>query len=59
MLSESQIHPVYSVCSRIIDAYNASSIQPEDGYFGVAETCYCNLQLLHKIYVLADYIILL
>jgi hypothetical protein len=58
MLSVSQTHPVYSVFSRIIDAWNAVGIQSDDGYFGVTETCYCNLQLLHKISVLADYILL-
>ena len=58
MLSVSQTHPVYSVFSWIFDVHNTSGIQPEDGYFGVAETCYCNLQLLHQIYVLTDYILL-
>jgi hypothetical protein len=39
MLSFSQTHSLYSVCIRIVDACNTSGIQPDDGYFGVAETC--------------------
>ena len=34
-------------------------MQPDDGYFGVPETCNRSLRLLHKICVFLNYIILL
>jgi len=37
-------HPL-NKCTKI--SFYTSGIQPDDGYFGVAETCSCNLQLLH------------
>jgi len=36
-----------------------SVMEPADGYFLVAETRSCNLQLLHQSCVLTDYILLL
>jgi len=36
-----------------------SSTWPDDGYFVVAKTCNCRLQLLYQSRVLTDYILLL
>jgi hypothetical protein len=38
--------------------FHTSGIQPEDGYFGTAETSSCNLQMLQQRCALTGYVIL-